>query len=237
MLLVVGALIPLFGWWREIILKKTHTKLKKIVLYTTSVVIIMIGLINIITFVKTTQASNQLRSERLILTDLKIKFEIQCSVNQNPNVGHIIGAPLKLQVYSKKDTLLTPFYLTSPIDWDIIKLPSDQIKANIFFSADPEMPFIGKRIIQLERYDAIKYPLGLIAKSLNLTKTSQIIKIVEAIYVNGIAIRRVEMPIELSWGNSDMLIKNTTINEWYSRPFRSCEKEYLLALKKSSKNR
>jgi hypothetical protein len=45
------------------------------------------------------------------------------------------------------------------------------------------------------------------------------------------------MPQELTWGNPELEMKQTTVNEWFSRPFRNCEKEYLLALEKSSQTR
>jgi len=234
-LIVIGILISILGWWKEVIYRKARTKIKKVMLYTISVIIVLIGLVNILLFIKASEESNQIRLEKLVLTDLKIKFEVVCSTEETPNIGHIVGSPLKLMVYSKKDTLISPFCLFSPIEWEVTKLSTGQIRANIFFSADPEMLLIGKRIIKLEQYDAIKYPLGMIAKSLNLQKAGQILKTVEAIYINGIEIRKVEMPIEYTWGNSDLVINETTVNEWFSRPFRNCEKEYLLALRESSK--
>ncbi|MBA7665738.1 hypothetical protein ES703_73812 [subsurface metagenome] len=222
--------------WQERFFAGAHTKLRKKILCSVSILIIVVGIINIVLYLEGISETRRLKEERLILTELKVKFEVIGPLTEDTQVAHIFGSPIRLEVLSKRDTLITPFYLSSPIRWDVKALPSNQAMIKIFFSCDPEMPLIGKRIKLLERYDAIKVPLGKIAKSLNLSKVTQIVQIMFAIYVNGIEVRRVDFPSkeELTWGYTDLEMNEKIVHEWYSRPFRNIEQEYLQTLCEST---
>jgi len=234
LLIIFGILISLFGVWQSIILRKIHSLKRKVLIYAVSILITALGVVNIVILRKESCELKRLHQERLILTDLKIKFEILAKRDENTRSIQIIGSQLKINIYSKKDTLVTSFYLQAPLEWDILTLPEEQVMCNIFFCSHPEIPPVGKRIILLEKYDSIKFPLGRIAKEMGIKRVNQILKVVEGIYINGIEARRVEFPIENVRGNTELEISESYVQEWFSKPFRGIEECYLQAVKEST---
>ena len=234
LIIIIGILINLFGIWQSQIIGWLPSKFRKILFSSVGCLIIITGVFNIVLDQRRTEETRKLKEERLILTDLKIKYEIIGPLTKNTQVGQILGSRLMLKVYSRKDSTNTPFYLYSPTIWNVAALPSNQVMVNIIFSSSPELPLIGKRINSLEKYDAIKFPLGVMARAMNLRKVNQIIEMIQAVYINGIEIRRVELSSGSMHDNPEFEILETTVNEWFSRPFRNVEKEYLKAIKEST---
>jgi len=200
-----------------------------------SIVIVIIGIANVVLFKKESSESQRLYEDRLILRDLKVKFEILGPMTEDTRAGRIFGSPLKLEVYSTKDTLLNPFYLYAPTVWDVSILKSNQVKVNIFFNSDPETPLIGKRMRLLERYDAIKFPAGLIVDAMGLETVGEVIKVTLAIYVNAIEVHRMDASVEDWWGDRELKITSDIVCSWLPRSIRNIEMEYLNALEKSVK--
>lgn len=204
-------------------------------MYGISFLIVVIGISNTISYIKESQEKTKLERERLILTDLKIKFEISASLTEKTGSSHIVGSRLAMKIYSRKDTLMTPFYLLGPTIWYVSALQGNVAKVDIVFESDPEIPVIGKRIKFLEKYDGIEFPLGAIVRRMPLSKVHHIIEVTEVVYINGIEIRKVELPIgnrvEISAIDRDII--DRIASGWWN-PFRNCEEEYLNALRKSS---
>lgn len=233
-LTLIVILIGLFGIWQDKFLSHMYSRKKIRILHIVSFLIILVGISNGILVVIESYEKRKLKEERLVLTDLKIKYEIIGPLTKNTQVGHIFGSKLVLKVFNRTDSSITPFYLYSPTIWDVDKLTTNQAKVNIIFGSSPELPLIGKRIKSLEKYDAIKFPLGMIAKAMNLRKANQIIKIIEVVYVNAIEVRRFELQFDTKM-TIDFEISVTAEQVWFSRPFRNVEEEYLKVILKSAR--
>ena len=234
MLILISVLIGLFGVWQNKFLSRINLEKKKRVLYIISFLIIFVGILKGILVIGDSYEIRKLKEERLILSSLKIKYEIIGPSNRNAHIGHILGTRLRLRVYNKKDSMISPFYLYSPNIWDITELPSNQIKANIIFNSSPDLFVIGKRVKFLEKYDVIEFPLGIIAKAMNLTNINDITSITQVIYINGLEIRRLEKLLDNLYNNQKFEITDMIVSGWTGRPFRNIEQEYLNAIRKSS---